>query len=148
MLAYSDKQWQSFWALTDTPEVAQEPRYKSLATRTQHIDSLYAQAGAAIRSGTTVGWLAALREVEIPCGPINTFNDLKVDPHLTQLNFFSQFEHPSEGTLEIIDSGLRINCEKLGLHRHQPKLGEHSESVLSEAGMSSTEIEEALATTD
>jgi len=148
MTAYSDKQWQSFWALTDTPEVAQEPRYKSLATRTEHIDALYAQAGAAIRAGTTAGWLAALREVEIPCGPINTFNDLKVDPHLTQLNFFSQFEHPSEGTLEIIDTGLRINREKLGLHRHQPKLGEHSESVLSEAGMSSTEIEEALATTD
>jgi crotonobetainyl-CoA:carnitine CoA-transferase CaiB-like acyl-CoA transferase len=98
--------------------------------------------------GTTAGWLAALREVKIPCGPINTFNDLKVDPHLTQLNFFSQFKHPNEGTLEIIDSGLRINREKLGLRRHQPKIGEHSASVLSEAGMSSTEIEVAFATTD
>ena len=119
-----------------------------MATRTQYPDLLYAQAGAAINSGTTAGSLAVLREIEIPCGPINTFNDLKVHPHLTQLNFFSQFEHPSEGTLEIMDTGLRINREKLGLHRHQPKLGEHSESVLSEAGMSSTEIEEALATTD
>jgi len=144
MVPYTDKQWASFWTLAGAPEVMDDPRYQSLKTRTEHVNSLYARTGEALKERPTAQWLALLKEAEIPCGPINTLDDLQSDPHLKQVEFFRRFSHPSEGELEILDSGLRINRQKLPIHQHQPALGEHSETILQECGLSPSEIELAL----
>jgi len=66
------------------------------------------------------------------------------DLHLQQIDFFRAFEHPTEGALEVPDPGLRFNREPLPIHHHQPSLGEHSELLLREAGLSGAEIAAAL----
>jgi crotonobetainyl-CoA:carnitine CoA-transferase CaiB-like acyl-CoA transferase len=146
MLAYTDKQWRSFWELTGKRELIDDPRFQSLATRTKHIDVLYAYAGELVATQTSAYWLEVLSKAEIPCGKINTFDDLRSDPHLRQTELFRRYTHPSEGELDILDSGLRLNGEKLPIRQHQPKLGEHSESVLRDAGLSPAEIAAALST--
>ena len=146
MLAYTDKQWRAFWELAGEPEVSNDPRFQTLATRTQHIDVLYAHAGTRVAMQTSAHWLEVLSKAEIPCGKINTFDDLRSDPHLQRTELFRRYTHPSEGELEVLDSGLRLNGEKLPIRQHQPKLGEHSESVLREAGLSPAEIAAALST--
>jgi crotonobetainyl-CoA:carnitine CoA-transferase CaiB-like acyl-CoA transferase len=85
-----------------------------------------------------------LADAEIPGGPINTFEDLRHDPHLNEIDFFRAFEHPSEGRLEVLDTGLRFDREPLSIRRHQPRLGEHTHKILSEAGLSSEEIAAAM----
>jgi crotonobetainyl-CoA:carnitine CoA-transferase CaiB-like acyl-CoA transferase len=143
-LPYTDQQWRSFWALAGQPEVANDPRYLTMAERTRNIDSLYAQTSDAIRQQSSAHWLKVLAQAEIPCGPMNTFSDLHDDPHLQQIDFFRAFEHPTEGALEVPDPGLRFNREPLPIHHHQPSLGEHSELLLREAGLSGAEIAAAL----
>ena len=144
MLAYTDKQWHAFWQLAGRPEVADDARYRGINKRTQNVDSLYATAGATIAERSSAEWLKVLGEAEIPCGPINTFEDLRSDPHLSEIGFFRPYQHPSEGSLEVLDSALRFNRESLPIRHHQPRLGEHSESVLRDAGLSEGEIEAAL----
>jgi crotonobetainyl-CoA:carnitine CoA-transferase CaiB-like acyl-CoA transferase len=143
-LPYTDQQWRSFWALAGQPEVANDPRYLTMAERTRNIDSLYARASDAIRQQSSAHWLKVLAQAEIPCGPMNTFSDLHDDLHLQQIDFFRAFEHPTEGALEVPDPGLRFNREPLPIHHHQPSLGEHSELLLREAGLSGAEIAAAL----
>lgn len=143
-LPYTDQQWRSFWALAGDPEIADDPRYLTMAERTRNIDALYAQASDAIRQQTTAHWLKVLTQAEIPCGPINTFSELHDDPHLKQIDFFRAFEHPTEGALEVLDTGLRFNREPLPIRQHQPLLGEHSAAILREAGLSAHEIDDAL----
>jgi len=144
MLAYTDTQWRAFWQLAGTPEVAEDPRYRSLGDRTKNIDALYAAAGAALTERSTAAWLDALRDAEIPCGPINTFDDLGRDPHLREVGTFRRYDHPSEGMLEIADPGLRLNREPLPVRRHQPTLGEHTEAVLREAGLDDAAVAAAM----
>lgn len=144
MVPYTDKQWQSFWTLAGESEVMNDPRYQSLTTRTLHVNALYSKTGEILAKRTTSEWLPLLRQAEIPCGPVNTFEDLQLDSHLRQVEFFRRFSHPTEGELEILDSGLRIDRKKLPIHQHQPRLGEHSEVILQEMGLSASEIELAL----
>ncbi len=144
VLPYTDKQWRSFWTLAGTPEIADDPRYVTMTERTRNVDALYAQTGSAILKRTTAHWLKVLADAEIPSGPINTFEDLRHDPHLNEIDFFRAFEHPSEGRLEVLDTGLRFDREPLSIRRHQPRLGEHTHKILSEAGLSSEEIAAAM----
>ena len=143
-LPYTDQQWRSFWALAGDPEVAADPRFLTMAERTRNIDALYARASEVIHLQPTAYWLEVLSKAEIPCGPINTFSDLRDDPHLKQIDFFRRFEHPSEGALEVPDTGLRFDREPLHIRQHQPLLGEHSQSLLREVGLSPDEIADAL----
>ena len=144
MLPYTDRQWRRFWEMIGTPERAADPRFVSMAQRSRNIDDLYAIAGAALRERSTADWLQALREAEIPCGPVNSLADLRHDPQLEAIGFFRPFEHPSEGALEIPDTAFRFDRQSLPVRHHQPKLGEHSREVLREAGMSDAEIDDAL----
>ena len=144
-LPYTDQQWRSFWALADAPDVAADPRFLTMAERTRNIDALYARTSEVIRQRPTAYWLDVLAQAEIPCGPINTFADLHDDPHLQQIGAFRAYEHPSEGALEVIDTGIRFDRAPLPIRHHQPSLGEHGQSLLREAGLSAEEIADALA---
>ncbi|MCP5200042.1 MAG: CoA transferase [Gammaproteobacteria bacterium] len=144
MLAYTDRQWRAFWQLAGQPQVAADPRFVSMAERTRHIDALYAQAGAVLATRTSAEWLEVLAAAEIPCGRINTFEDLRHDPQLGALGFFRPFAHPSEGELEIPDSGMRIDRAALPLRHHAPGLGEQGEAILREAGLDEAAIRAAL----
>lgn len=144
MLAYTDAQWRAFWSLAGSAETAADPRYLTLAKRTENIDALYHAAGEVLQTRSTQSWLAALREIDIPCGPVNTFDDLHRDPHLHATDAFRAYAHPTEGDLEVLDTGLRMNRQPLPIRRAQPNLGEHSEEILREAGIEQADIIRAL----
>ena len=66
------------------------------------------------------------------------------DPHLADAGFFQMMDHPTEGRLRMMStpSGWsKTPPEKL---RPAPRLGEHSAELLSEAGYSTTEIDEMV----
>ncbi len=144
MLAYTDKQWRDFWRIAGEPEVADDPRYASVTERTRRIDELYAAAGAALGRRTTREWLQLLGEADIPAGPVNSFADLKADPHLEAIGFFRPYEHPSEGPMEVPDTGLRFDRKSLPVRLPHPRLGEHGREILREAGYTEAEIDEIL----
>lgn len=144
MLPYTDQQWSRFWAIVDAPERAADPRFRSIADRARHIDELYALAGAEVGKRTTADWLTALREAEIPCGPVNTLEALRDDPQLTAIGFFRPYEHPTEGSLEVPDNAFRFDRQSLPIRHPHPRLGEHGREVLREAGLSEAEIDAAL----
>jgi len=144
MLAYTDKQWRSFWDLAQKPEFHDDPRFSSMAVRAQHIDELYAITGGLLVERTTAEWLELLRTAEIPCGPVNRLEDLRSDQQLEATGFFRAHEHPTEGAMEVPDTAFRFDRQALPVHHHAPGLGEHSREVLGEAGYSEQEIDAIL----
>lgn len=144
MLAYTDKQWRSFWELSGRTEFNDDPRFGSMAVRAHHIDELYAIAGGLLVERTTAEWLELLRTAEIPCGPVNRLEDLRNNEQLEATGFFRAHEHPTEGAMELPDTAFRFDRQALPVHRHAPGLGEHSREVLAQAGYSDWEIDDIL----
>ncbi len=140
MLPYTDKHWKTFWKLSGMPKMAEDPRFSTMALRVRNIDDLYREASKVIANRNTEEWLEVLTEADIPVGRVNSLEDLRNDPHLTETGFFRPYEHPTEGAIEIPDTPYRFDRESLPIRRHPPRLGEHGREVLAELGMDDQEI--------
>ena len=144
MLAYTDKQWINFWKAINKESFIKDTRYNSAASRSKNIDILYAKVSDILQTKTSKEWLKILKNAEIPSGAVNSLEDLKRDPHLVKTGFFRNYNHPSEGSLSIPDTAFKIDRKSLPIRHPQPKLGEHSLEILSEAGLDENEIKKIM----
>ena len=71
---------------------------------------------------------------------MNRLDDLQDDPHLKAVDFFMRFDHPHAGPYFALKPPVRFAQSPSSIRRHPPRLGEQTEEVLREAGMSDDEI--------
>jgi formyl-CoA transferase len=140
MMAYTERHWRKFWPAVGKPEICDDPRFDSIATRSHNVVALYELAGGCLLAKTTDEWIALLRELEIPCARMASLDDLLTDPQLAATGFFKHANHPSEGEIMFTDPPVRFSETPTSTERLQPRLGEHSFEVLREAGFSDGEI--------
>ena len=144
ILPYTDHQYDKFWQAVDRVDYASDERFNSIKNRSKNISELYEIIGEIASNLETKVLIEMLTEAEIPCGAVNKLEDLKNDPHLKDLGFFREFEHPTEGLIQVPDSAFRLNRKELPIRHHQPKLGEHSKEILLKLGYSDSEIDKIL----
>ena len=80
----------------------------------------------------------------MPHGPVNTLEDLLVDPQLQATGFWKEVDHPTEGKLRMPDIPPTFSRTPGEIRHLQPRLGEHSVEILSEAGFAAREIDAML----
>ena len=68
----------------------------------------------------------------MPNGPANSLEDLLVDPYLVQTGYFERHEHPTEGAVVTLRIPVQFSDSPGRVRRLPPRLGEHTEEVLSE----------------
>ena len=106
---YTDPQWERFWAEVGVPELKDDPRFDSLASRADNIEAVYSLAGEYIATRNTAEWLEVLPRLEIPCGEIVELESLPDDPHLQAVEFFRSEDHPTEGKITIPDIAVQFS---------------------------------------
>ena len=89
----------------------------------------------------TAEWLADLDAANVPAMPVNAVQDLPQDAHLKAVDFWRLIDHPSEGTLRTTEVPVGMSKSPGSIRRLAPRLGEHSEEILKEAGLREAEIE-------
>ena len=142
VLPYSDRHWRAFFKAAGRPEMNDDPRMATATERSRHITSLYGLVAEIMLEKTTAEWTDLLQAADVPSVPIKCVTDLETDPHLTALNFFVDYMHPSEGQLRTTavpvsyteSPGSAVRCPP-------PRLGEHTREILSQAGFGSADID-------
>ena len=140
VLVYNDKQWKSFAEAIGRPEIMQDARYATQASRATHISAIYAFLAELFRTRTTSEWIELLERADIPVARMNSVEDLVADPHLAATGFFAMEAHPSEGNMHMMRTPTGWSESPPGTQRPAPRLGEHSAEVLREAGYSDSQI--------
>lgn len=103
LLPYDGGHWNRILSFIDHPLAGAE-WVQNAAERSARVDELYAVLVEAMPARTSLEWLEILRELDIPCMPVNSTADLLFDEHLDDVALFEQVEHPSEGSLTKIRS--------------------------------------------
>jgi formyl-CoA transferase len=146
VLVYNDKQWRRFFALAGHPEMADDPRFDSMNSRTKNIGLIYEFLTKTFASKTTAEWAKLLGEADIPSTPLNTPAGLLDDPHMKAVDFFRLFDHPSEGRIRMMGIPETWSESQPEIRRHAPRIGENTVEVLSEYGFATAEIDGLLKT--
>ena len=141
---YTDRHWQRFFAISGHAEMASDPRYADIHGRTRHIGELYAFLAQTFETKTTAEWVKLLGEADVPVIEMNTPEQLLEDPHMAAVGFFTEQEHPSEGRIRAIGIAQQWSESSPALRYPAPRLGEHSEQLLTEYGFTTEEVRAML----
>jgi len=143
---YHDHHWKAFLEVIGQPERwTTDPRLANMTTRTTHSEELGEFVTQELAKKTTAEWQELLKVADIPVFPMHTFDSLMDDPHLNDIGFFSNVEHPTLGTIRETAVPSEWHGTPPTNYRLPPMLGEHSNEVLIQAGYSPEEIAEMLA---
>ena len=87
-------------------------------------------------------WLAVIEAADCPGGPVHTYDTLFSDPEIIANESFAVWEHPQAGPVRTVNPGMRFSETPAKFWRRPPTLGEHTEEILREAGITRESIEE------
>ncbi len=140
-LVYTDKQWKAFFSRIGLDnEAERDPRLNSISARTENYDFVYDWFSQIMKTRTTVEWMRFFEEADIPHAPLHDLDSLIDDPHLAAVGLLQTIEHPTEGMLRVTGPAATWSKTPPSIRHYPPRLGEHGDELLREAGFSESEI--------
>jgi crotonobetainyl-CoA:carnitine CoA-transferase CaiB-like acyl-CoA transferase len=137
VIVYTDGHWRAFGHLIGRPDLlTEDERFRSLGSRTEHAEVVYALVREQMLTSTTGEWLDRLNAADIPATPLHTLESIFEDPHLRATGFFEESEHPTEGRLLVARGPKSWSRTPPQIRRPAPRLGEDTAEVLTEIGYS------------
>jgi crotonobetainyl-CoA:carnitine CoA-transferase CaiB-like acyl-CoA transferase len=134
VLPYWDNHWGTFCAVAGKPELAEDPRFQTMALRLANINESYRETGAIIASKTRQEWIDLLGDTNVPMMVVNSLDELIDDPQLVESGFWQEHDHPTEGRLRFSSPPMNFEKTPASIRRLPPGLGEHTRELLREVG--------------
>ena len=127
----NDPMWRRARAALAVPEL-EDARFDTVAGRAQHKEEVLALVAARLRRDSTAHWVGRLEAAGVPCAPVNRVDQALADPQALARGMVVEAEHPHYGSYRHV-AGPLPRLRNPG-SRPAPRLGEHTEVVLREAG--------------
>ncbi|MFI5032906.1 MAG: CaiB/BaiF CoA transferase family protein [Reyranellales bacterium] len=135
----------AFFDAIGRPELKTDPRFDSAASRTKNAKAYFEVQATCLGHKTTDEWVDLFEKLDVPAARYNTIDELMTDPHLKDVAFFKEEEHPTEGKIRrskianVFSGGVREN------ETHAPLYGEHTREILAELGYGKADIDMMVA---
>ena len=137
----NDPTFERFCQSFGCAHLLEDERFKTNANRVANRQALTEALTPVMQSRTTAGWVEALEARKIGCGAINRLSDVFADPHVVARGCVVELEHGSGARVKVIANPVRLSATPADYRVPPPRLGEHSEEVLSGLlGLSAEEI--------
>jgi crotonobetainyl-CoA:carnitine CoA-transferase CaiB-like acyl-CoA transferase len=140
--AANDRLFVRLCGLLGHPEWTQRPEFTSDAGRVANRTTLAELIEGITSESPRRHWLDLFDANDIPCGPINDYEQMTQDPQVVARRMVLETEHPALGRLRTLGSPLKMSGTPSEPGRRAPLLGEHTTDVLLQAGYTEAEIAE------
>ena len=115
VMPYNGEDWLRVLKYIES-DLATESWVQSSVERSARVDELYATLSDAMVTHTTSEWLKIFKELDIPCTRVYSMLDLLENEHLQDVGFFSESQHPTEGSIRSAHSPFWVeDVEELSL---------------------------------
>jgi len=117
------------------PDLLEDPRYRTNASRVQHAEELDAIIGAFIATKTQAENVAFFERAEVTVGPIYDVSQIVEDPHFIERGLIAEYPDPETGTFAQHPVVPRLLGTPGSIRTPAPRLGEHNRPLLAEIGI-------------
>jgi crotonobetainyl-CoA:carnitine CoA-transferase CaiB-like acyl-CoA transferase len=140
--APTESQWRILCEVMGRPEAAEDERFENNYVRAQNAGAVRDLVG---------GWTAGLTNDEllaaiggrVPVAPVNAVDAIFADEHPRVREMLVPVEQPgSAEPVMLAGTAIKFTDTPGGIYRRGPLLGEHTDEVLAEAGVSDGELGE------
>lgn len=138
----SENIWPNLCTALDRPDLVADERFATNSDRVTNREALEEELGPEIREYTTDEIVERLHTHDVPASPVNDMADVFDHPQIQAREMHQSVSHPTAGTVEMPGSPMNFEVLSTVLDTHPPRLGEHTEELLSEFGYSTSEIAE------
>ena len=130
----NDKQFESMCRVIGKLEWVSDQRYAKNSARVENRDELIPLLKSIFAKRSANEWLSLLEQAEIPCGPINNFEQVFSMSQVKEREMMITMKHPTIGDLPLVGSPLKMSETPVEYRLPPPLKGEHTEQVLRELG--------------
>jgi crotonobetainyl-CoA:carnitine CoA-transferase CaiB-like acyl-CoA transferase len=128
----NDSQYRSFCGAIGIPEYGTDPKFVSNRQRITHRNELIPVLEKIMASGKRDEWIAKLEAVGVPCGPIQTIDQVFDHPQVKAREIWKNIPHPTGGTSPTTASPMNFSATPVEYKRAAPMLGQHTDEILKE----------------
>jgi crotonobetainyl-CoA:carnitine CoA-transferase CaiB-like acyl-CoA transferase len=119
-----------------------EPEFATVNARIDGREAVDALLAPAFRSSPTAHWLGALAAAGVPVAEIRDYAAVTADPQFAGRPVFAEVPAPARAgqTVKVVAAAHTADTDPPRVDRAPPRLGEHTDEILSEIGYSAGQI--------
>jgi crotonobetainyl-CoA:carnitine CoA-transferase CaiB-like acyl-CoA transferase len=127
--AGNDGLFQRLCAAIARPDLAADPRFATNADRVAHRPALIGALAETLAARPAAHWSAALEAAGVPCGPVQTLDQVVSHPQTEALGIL---QPAPDGSMRTIGLPLSFDGERPRWRRTAPALGEHNREIFGD----------------
>jgi crotonobetainyl-CoA:carnitine CoA-transferase CaiB-like acyl-CoA transferase len=140
MIAISDDEFRATARAIGRPEIADDPRFKTVADRMQNAKVMTDIIAGIVAEMATAEITARLEAEDVPHARVLKREDVLTNEQVVANGSVTTFEDPRAGKMRLARSPATFDGAALPIRRHAPKLGEHTDEVLRDLGRTPDDI--------
>ncbi len=137
----NDGQFGKLCSIAGCPELAEDGRFATNASRVAHRHELIPLLEGALKKHSNREWIALMEKGGVPCGPINNLAEVFADPQVAHRNMRIELNHQRAGKIALVGNPMKFSRTPVAYGQAPPVLGEHNEDILGQVlGLSEQDI--------
>jgi len=128
----NDNQFRKFCEYSAMTGVADDPDYATNVARVKNRDRLIEKISEALRQQTRDHWVSVFEKVGVPCGPVNTLEQVFADPQIRHREAEVALDHPiaQSGRVSVIANPLKLSATPVQYRFAPPVRNQHEKEIL------------------
>ncbi|KAK8220680.1 CAIB/BAIF family enzyme [Phyllosticta capitalensis] len=122
------------------PEWTTDARFSTNAIRVKNRDVLEEMIEKETQRKTTQEWLEIFEGSGMPYAAINDIQGTFNHSHVLARNMVAEVEHSQCGPIKLVNTPVKYSHSAPGIRTPPPTLGQHTDEVLQEVGLSKAEV--------
>jgi len=134
---------EKLWKAIDATDIPRDPRFATDAAVAKNMKALDEEIERRLSTKTAREWEAILNEAGVAAMEVLPLARAVHHPQLADRKFFHAFDDTGASSLPpfaVPTSPYRLSASPAKIHSMPPRLGQHTDEVLSEYGFSKEEI--------